>query len=129
MITGEKVLEVSGKKGEGEIKGFSIGIHIDGVSVDGGNVEIGYTYTVNYGEGAGELKMRSRLLAKEDVALAKKISEEWESRGALPAEYAETVVRTVNYSGSANGTLVARVLGLPMPQIPPKVTLKQKGKE
>jgi hypothetical protein len=31
----------------------------------------------------------------------------------------------LNYSGSANGTLVARVLGLTAPLIPPKIQLSK----
>ena len=127
MITGERILEVTGKKDSQEsISGLSINISLDKVKVDGDKVELQYEYTANYDDKVGVLKIRGIILAKEDKKLAKEIDERWKKEQKLPDQYAEMLLGAINYSGSANGTLLARVLGLTAPLIPPRIQLSRK---
>lgn len=124
MITGERIIEISGKKESLEnISGLSINISLDEVKVDGEKVELTYQYTANYEENVGLLKIKGRITAKEDKKLAKQIAERWKKERKLPDEYAELLLGAINYSGSANGTLIARVLNLTAPLIPPRIQL------
>jgi hypothetical protein len=126
-IIGERILEVSGKKDKAEgFTGLSIDISIESVKVEGENVEMRYQYTANYEEKMGYLTIKGILLAKEDKKLAEQIRSEWDRNHRLPEGYAENVLTTVNYSGSANGTLVARVLGFTAPYLPQRIQLPKK---
>ncbi len=126
MIVGERILEVSGNKvPKLNIKGLNINISLEDVQMGGETVEITYVYTANYNDGVGEIKIRGVLLAKEDAKLSKDIVDTWKKSKKVPDEYATVVLSAVNYSGSANGTLVARVLGLTAPLIPPKIQLSK----
>jgi len=127
MITGEKILEISGKRELGNnIEGLSINIGLDEVKVDGDNIELRYEYVANYDKNAGFLKIKGLITAKEDAKLASEIKDEWAKNKKVPERYMEFLLSAINYSGSANGTLVARVLNLTAPLIPPRITLPKK---
>lgn len=127
MITGERIIEVSAKKESIEnIKGLSINISIEDVKVDGENVELVYEYIASYQEKVGELKIKGIITAKEDKKLAKEIDSKWKKDKKLPDSYAELLLGAINYSGSANGTLIARVVNLTAPLIPPRIQLSKK---
>lgn len=130
MIVGERILEISGKKDKWEpIKGLNINISIEDVNVDGESVDITYAYTANYEEGVGSLMIKGKLMAKEDAKTAQEISDTWKKDKKIPDSYAQSTLSAINYSGSANGTLLARVIGLTAPLIPPRIQLKGKEKE
>ncbi len=127
MIVGERILEVSGSKSpDAKMKGLGINISIDDVKVNGESVEIKYVYNANYEDKLGNIKIKGVLLTKEEKKLCKSISEEWKKSKKIPTDYAEMVLRAINYSGSANGTLLARVLNLTAPLIPPRIQLRKK---
>ncbi len=126
-ITGEKILEVSGRKDKNEgFAGLNITISLDDVTVTGENIEMKYNYTANYEDKMGYLTIKGILLAKEDKKLAEQVKSEWAKTHKLPEQYAEMILSAINYSGSANGTLVARVLGLTAPYMPHRITLPKK---
>lgn len=126
MIVGERILEVSGNRVPKEpIKGLNINIQLDGVEKDKENIEITYTYIADYKEAVGQIKIKGLLIAKEEDKLAKEIVDKWKKEKKIPDDYATVVLSAVNYSGSANGTLLARVLGLTAPLIPPKIQLSK----
>jgi hypothetical protein len=123
-IIGEKILEVSGRKDKAEgFAGLSINIAIEGVKVEGENIEMKYDYTANYEEKMGQISIKGILIAKEDKKLTDSVRSEWAKNQKLPNDYAENILSAINYSGSANGTLIARVLGLAAPHMPQRITL------
>ena len=128
MIVGERILEISGNKAQGQsIKGLSINISIEKVEKKGDHIEITYAYTASYQDKAGEIKIKGVLLAKEDSKRGKEILDMWKKNKKIPDDYATVVLSALNYSGSANGTLIARVLGLTAPLIPPRIQLSKSG--
>jgi hypothetical protein len=130
MIVGERILEVSGNKVSREpVKGLNINIALEGVAKGDDQIEITYVYTASYNEGVGEIKIKGILLADEEAKREKEILDKWKKEKKIPEDYAATVLSAVNYSGSANGTLVARVLGLTAPLIPPKIHLSKGDKK
>ncbi len=127
MITGERILEVSGKRLANEpIRGLNINIMLEAVTVKGEDIEMTYEYTATYEQNVGELKIKGVLTAKEDKKLAKEIEDEWKKSKKIPDSYAELILGAIQYSGSANGTLIARVCNLTAPLIPPKIQLGRK---
>lgn len=128
MIVGGRIDEIEGKREQGTeaMKGLDINISIDGVKADGEEIQVTYTYRANYGDKVGNIRLKGTLFAKEEKKLAKEIKQEWEKNKKLPDAYAEAVLNVVNYSGSANGTLVARVLNLSAPLVPPRIQLQKK---
>ncbi len=124
MIVGEKILEITGSKmPDKDIVGLNINISIEDVKMAGSNVEITYVYTADYQESVGQLKIKGVLVAQEDAKKAKEIVDSWKKSKKIPDDYATVVLSAVNYSGSANGTLIARVLALTAPLIPPRIQL------
>ncbi|MFA6530485.1 MAG: hypothetical protein WCT31_02050 [Candidatus Micrarchaeia archaeon] len=124
MIVGGKIDEVDAKKMKEEnISGLNINIVMEDVKVKGEDVEMKYVYTVDYEDKVGVMKITGYLYAKEDKKLVKEIEDSWKKNKKLPEKYAETILNAINYSGSANGTLVARVINLSPPLIPPRIRL------
>lgn len=129
MLVGERIKDVSGVKTKREaIKGLSINIAVSDVRVKGREVEMDYKYTANYDEDVGKLEISGTLMANEEEDMAKKIEDSWKKTKKLPEDYMPMVLSAINYSGSANGTLIARVVGLTAPLIPPRIQLSPKGK-
>lgn len=129
MIVGERILEITGNRvPKQNIKGLNINIQLDGVEKKDDNLEITYTYIADYREDVGQIKIKGLLIAKEEDTLAKEVLTTWKKKKKIPDDYATTILSAVNYSGSANGTLLARVLGLTAPLIPPKIQLSKGDK-
>ncbi len=127
MIVGGKIDFVEATKtSEDTLKGLNINISMEEVKVKGESIELAYTYTVAYDEGVGNLKMKGTIYAKEDKKLAKEIEDEWKKNKKLPDAYAEGILNAINYNGSANGTLAARIVNLSPPLIPPRLQLSKK---
>lgn len=126
MIVGERILEVSGNRvPKTNIKGLNINISLEDVKLVDELVEITYVYTAEYQDNVGNIRIKGILLAKEEPKLSKDIVDSWKKNKKVPDDYATVVLSAVNYSGSANGTLLARVLGLTAPLIPPKIQLSK----
>lgn len=124
MIVGERILEVKGNKAPNlNIKGLNINIQIDDVKVVDENLEITYVYTADYQDSVGQIMIKGVLLSKEESKLTKEVADMWKKNKKVPDEFAAVILSALNYSGSANGTLVARVLGLTAPLIPPKIQI------
>lgn len=125
MIVGGKIEHVEAeKKTDGKMEGLDINISLDDVKVKNEDVKIRYTYSAKYEKDVGEIKIKGVLYAKEDKKLAKEIADSWKkdkSKRKIPSNYASTILSAINYTGSANGTLIARVLGLSPPLLPPKL--------
>ena len=128
MITGGRIDEVEGKKNkEDEFKGLNINISVDGITVSGENVDISYTYEANYAEGVGYVKVKGAIFAKEDKKLAKEIDDEWKKSKKMPEGFAESILSAINYTGSANGIFLSRVLNLSPPIVPQRIQVGGPG--
>ncbi|MFH1285207.1 MAG: hypothetical protein ABIH99_01360 [Candidatus Micrarchaeota archaeon] len=126
MITGGKITAVEAKREKDDpISGLSINIGLDDVKVKGENIEINYTYTVNYAENVGTLKIAGVLYAKEDAKKSASIGSSWKKDKKLPDDFAELVLNTINFTCGTNGTLVVRPINLSPPMIPPKIEISK----
>ena len=127
MIIGGRIDSIEGKKAkEDGIEGLNINIGIDGVKIEGEKVEISYTYTANYSTDIGHITIKGTIFAEEDKKQGSEIENEWKKNKKLPENYLEPVLNAINYAGSANGTLIARVLNLSPPLVPPRIQVAKK---
>ncbi|MBI2079417.1 hypothetical protein HYT84_01520, partial [Candidatus Micrarchaeota archaeon] len=116
MITGGKIDKVEATKAnEVAMAGLNINVALDDVKVKGKNIEIDYTYTATYADNIGEIKLKGTLFATEDDKLSKEVEATWKKNKKVPDEYAEALINAINYTCSANGTLIARVLNMAPP--------------
>lgn len=126
MITGGKITAAEVKlEKEGPAAKRNVNIQIKNMKAEKGVIDIEYTYLVTYGDNAATIRIEGSLLAQEKDA--EKIVESWKKKKDLPAGFAEEVLNAVNYIGSVNGTLIAKVVNLMPPLTLPK--LVKKGKE
>lgn len=125
MITGGKVTaaEVRIEK-EGPMAKRNVNIQIKDMKAEKGAIEIEYTYLVTYGDNAATIRIEGSLQAQEKDA--EKIVENWKKKKDLPGNFAEEVLNAVNYIGSVNGTLIAKVVNLMPPLTLPKLIRKEK---
>ena len=129
-IIGGKVIRVEGeKKKDGIMQGLNISITFDDVRVNGDQVDVDYVYSAAYGGDLGHIKIEGTLFTKVDKKTAKEIEGEWKKdkkERTVPIDYATQLLSVINYTGSANGTFIARVVGLQPPLVPPKLQLEKK---
>jgi len=131
MIVEGKLDKMEVEKKGGKTKSMNVGITIDDVEVKNQDIQIKYTYLVRYLDNVGQIKIEGTLTAKEDTKLAREIEKTWrknKKNRKLPMNYSTMIINAINYTGSANGTLAARLFDLPPPLVPPQITLK-KGKK
>lgn len=127
MITGSRIDRIEADRvGEGEMKGLDINISLDDVIVKGEDLEVKYTYTATYKDTFGRIVITGWLQGKEKKDFAKKVKDAWEKDKKVPEDYAEQLINMINYTGSANGVLIARVLNLSPPIVPPRIQLGKK---
>ncbi len=128
MITGIKLTKVEARRDkDDEVSGLNINISVDSVAVKAGEVAIGFSYSVTYSEGVGELKVGGTMTAKEDPKAAKDIADRWAKEKKLPDAFAELVLNAINYACGTNGTLVVRAVNLSPPIVPPRIQLGAQG--
>lgn len=124
MINGIRINKAEGnRESDGETSGLKIDIKLDKVEVKGQEITMDFSYTANYLEKVGTLKMEGTISAVEDAKLAKEVEERWKKEKRLPDKFAELILNTINYACSTNGVLVARVVGLSPPIVPPKIAV------
>ncbi|MEM4366858.1 MAG: hypothetical protein QW035_01870 [Candidatus Anstonellales archaeon] len=126
MIVGGKITKVEAEKYKEEIhKGLNVNIGIEGVE-DKEYVEISYYYTVEYKDNVGKIMIKGVLFLQEDKKTREKIVDKWKKEKKLPEDMVESVLNALNYSGSYNATMVAKVLNLGAPFVPPRISLSKK---
>lgn len=124
MITGGRIDQVEGKKNrEDDFKGLNINISVDDVKVNAETVDVYYTFEANYAGEVGQVKIKGVLFSKEDKKLAKEIDDEWKKSKKMPDAFAEQILSAINYTGTANGIFVSRVLNLSPPMVPQRIQM------
>ena len=129
-VIGGRITHVEGeKKKDGVMQGLNIGITFDDVKVKGDKVDVDYVYSATYGGDIGNITIKGTLYTRVDKKTAKEIENDWkkdEKDRKVPIEYATQLLSVINYTGSANGVFIARVVGLQPPLVPPKLQLEKK---
>lgn len=125
MIIGDRVNRIEAfVKDRTTFEGMKINVVVKDVREENNRLEIDYVYEVDYGA-HGNLKIEGTLFAEEEKDLKEKILEEWGKNKKLDENFAERFFNTVNFLGSAHGTIIARVLNMRPPLIPPRIVKKK----
>ncbi len=128
MITGGKIISVEARKErDGPVMGMNTNVATDDVQINGDEVCVKYTFTMNYDPQIGSLKMSGEIISKEDSARIKDISKQWKDKKSLPVDYTEELLNAITYTCGINGVLVVRALGLPAPINPPRLRISAPG--
>ncbi len=129
MIVGGRFLTVScAKHRDAPIAAVNIDISISNITLrTDGDMEIRYIYTVRYEDSIGELRIEGVLYNREeDLQYAQKIASSFANdRRALPQDFLERMVNTINYICSINSTLPLRLIDLAPPILPPTLTINR----
>jgi len=127
MIVGNKIIYIEAKKEKDEPpSGFKVDMKIEDVKFENGELIVKYSYTANYEGDVGSIKIVGIARAREENG--EKIAEEWKKTGKLPENLGERFANFINLSGSTNGTLIAKVLNMMPPLIPPRLRISKGGK-
>ncbi|MEM0438062.1 MAG: hypothetical protein QXU54_02060 [Candidatus Micrarchaeia archaeon] len=109
------------------VSGLNININIDDIKAINDDFAVDFTYTVNYAENVGYLKMGGTVYAKDTVAGAKKIEESWRMEKKIDPAIAQPLLNLINFSSGVNGVFVARAINLAPPLVPPRIEVSVKG--
>lgn len=124
MITSMRVVEIEAKRGANvQPKGFDVGFNMEDVAVEKDEVKIKFSYTAEYKESGGYIKIKGELVAKEDKDTIKKVENELKNK-RLPPEYMQMVVNAVNYFGTTHATVISTVLNTVPPIRMPNLQFK-----
>ncbi len=109
------------------ISGLNININVDDVKAVNDDMMIDFTYSVNYADKVGYLKVSGTVYAKDTVVGAKKVEDGWRMEKKLPNEIAQPLLNLINFSSGVNGVFVARAVNLAPPLVPPRIEITSRG--
>ncbi len=116
------------KSKEGPVKGLNININVDDVKAANDLLVVEFTYTVNYSDDMGFIKIKGTSYFRDTADKVKEYESKWAEEKKLSEDVTSILLNVVNYSSSINGIFVARVLNLAPPIVPPKIELRSKSK-
>ena len=128
-ITGMRITAAEVTREKNEVpRGISINMSINAVRQDGDQAEIVFTYRAEYADNVGLLRLEGILYAKpESKKQLDDIVKGWKDKKKLDDEFAEEVLNNINFACGAHGTLMARVVNLQPPMMPPRIRLDKTG--
>ncbi|MCM8830586.1 MAG: hypothetical protein NC918_00095 [Candidatus Omnitrophica bacterium] len=126
MITGIRIDSVEAvREKNDDIIGLDVNIGVDDIKINSNQVEIKFSYTANYREGVGYLKMKGSIFTQEEIKKVKEIEKSWNEQKRLPDEFSEMILNAINFTCGTNGVLVVRPVNLAPPMVPPKIQIKK----
>lgn len=129
MFTGGKIKTVEARRlKEGEVKGFNVNINIEGLRFKEDSdeeLEIDYTYTVDYKDEVGKLTISGVIFGKEDKKEAEKVVKLWKEDKRIPQDYSEKLLNAINYTATINAVYLSRLVNLAPPFIPPRLSMSK----
>jgi len=138
VIIGGRIVSVEAKRDNPQEapQGMTMNINIDEVVADKEMLAVSYTFSVQYHDNVGKLKIMGVLNIHEEAKKAKDVVKEWKEKKKIPEDVAEVVLNGINYTCAVNGTLFTQPLGLnaPMTLMPVRIGPKppqamQKGEK
>ncbi len=108
-------------------KGLGIHMNIEEVSQEGGFIQISFTYVADYAEDVARLTIKGVMTVEEEKKVRDKVMKVWKEKKRLEDEFAEEVLNHINFACGAHGTLIARVVNLQPPMMPPRIRLDKEG--
>ena len=128
MITGGRILGVKGQKmKDGQLDSLNVNLNLEEVKSEKTRAVIKYTYTVKYEKELAEIAVSGEVYVEGPEQ--KEIEESWKKTKQLPVAFAEELLTTIGYTGSAVGTLIAFALNINAPINVQKVKLQQPSQQ
>lgn len=118
VISGGKLTYVEAKRNKDGLCGnYSVNVKINNAKKGKSGFSIGYSYTADYSDNMGHLKIEGEADVMGDGW--EKLYEEWEKEKKFNTKFSEVFLSYVAFIVAANGTLVVRPLNLtpPIPQV------------
>jgi len=128
-ITGMRITAAEVTREKNEVPhGISINMSINAVRQESDLIEIVFTYRADYAENVGLLRLEGILYVKpENKKQLDEVIKGWKDKKKLDDEFAEEVLNNINFACGAHGTLMARVVNLQPPMMPPRIRLDKSG--
>jgi len=126
MIVNSRVTKVEATRDkDGPGKGLKIQIDIKDVGGKGEDVDIGYEFTAEYLDGIGKIFVAGEITDRVDKKVADEARKSWKEKKDTPQDYKLAILNSINYVASVEGVLVSKIVRLPPPIAPPRLTKKE----
>jgi len=127
-ISGMRIVKAEITRDKNEMpSGIGINMAITELKEETGLIEIHFTYRADYADKVGSLLITGILFVEEDKKARDEIIKGWKTKKRLEDAFAEEVLNNINFACGAHGTLMARVVNLQPPLIPPRIRLEKSG--
>ncbi|MDO8339161.1 MAG: hypothetical protein Q7T16_00730 [Candidatus Burarchaeum sp.] len=127
-ITGMRIVKAEITRDKNEMpSGIGINMAITELKEEAGLIEIHFTYRADYAEKVGMLLITGILFVEDEKKARDEIIRGWKTKKKLEDAFAEEVLNNINFACGAHGTLMARVVNLQPPLIPPRIRLEKSG--
>jgi hypothetical protein len=123
MIVGDRISRIDAQINPNVgFSGFKIDIKMGDARREGKDrLLVDYIYTLDY-EKMGKIVIAGTVIEADEKKIPQ-LEEAWKRDKKLPNDYMEELINIINFVGSAHGTIIARVLNVRPPIIPPKLTI------
>lgn len=126
MIVNSRVTKVEATRDkDGPGKGLKIQIDIKDVGGKGEDVDIAYEFTAEYLDGIGKIFVAGEITDRTDKKVADEARKAWKEKKDTPQDYKLAILNSINYVASVEGVLVSKIVRLPPPIAPPRLTKKE----
>lgn len=126
MIVNSRVTKVEAiREKDGPSKGLKIQIDIRDVGGKGEDLDVGYEFTADYLDGVGRIVVAGEITDRVDKKAADDVRKAWKEKKDTPQEYKLSVLNSINYIASIEGVVVSKLVRLPAPIAPPRLSKKE----
>jgi hypothetical protein len=119
VITSGRIVsaEVKRDKINVPVEGITANVIIDDVGVEKDEMTIQYTFTLDYHESVGRLRIVGLFTLREDAKKAKEVQKEWKEskRQRLPDDISTLLFKAINNVCASNSVFFSAPLGLNVP--------------
>ncbi len=119
VITSGRIVaaEVKRDKLNEQVQGVTAHFHIDDIDVNKDEMTVQYTFSLDYHEQVGRLKLTGIFTLREDAKKAKEVQKEWREskKQKLPEDFSMLLLNAANSVCAANSIFFSVPLGLNVP--------------
>ncbi len=118
-----KITSISSEKfREVPVEGFNLSVEFDRVTQNGAFVEIWFNYRVEYQPELGYVAMKGVMLFDVGEEAAFRLTGYYERHKAFEQPWLDMMIGNINYKCSMDSVIAARLLDLPSPVMPPRIS-------
>ncbi|NYZ60209.1 hypothetical protein H0O01_00760 [Candidatus Micrarchaeota archaeon] len=126
MIVNSRVNKIEATRDkDGPGKGLKIKIDIKDVGGKGEDVDVGYEFTAEYLEDVGKIFLAGEITDRVEKKAADEARKMWKEKKEISPEYKLSLLNSINYVASIEGVLASKIVRLPPPIAPPRLTKKE----